>query len=145
MTTLLLALAELTKRTGTQGLLSLFWLAALGSGTLLHRQVHRRSADALALGTHDLLRVMILHARRGLRLARFLYAGTPAGAAVGWLISAGGRWGSVHPRPFFDDLQAMTGSALLTLMIASGLVFARQRGKELRSLIATQDALGTSM
>ena len=137
---LLLVLAEIAGKLGTHGLLSLLWLTCLAVGALLQNRAHRGRVNALASDTRGLLKFMIRRARRGLTLARCLYAGTPTGAMMGWLLTTtidpdAGRGHHVA------SLQAAAGAALLVMMILAGLVFARRRRAELMNLEEKQSSL----
>src|SRR5271167_4561913 len=86
-TALLLIFEEATGRVTTHGALSVIWILGLIVGTVWHRRARCNRSDAITLDTVSLLKFMMARAKRDLRIARWLYAGVPCAAIVGYLVT----------------------------------------------------------
>jgi len=83
---------------------------------------------------------MIARTKRGLLLARCLYAGTPLGALAGFAITRGADivfgWQQTGgaASPGLALVQSVAGIAVLLIMMACGVVLARVHHRQLRDL-----------
>ncbi len=133
----LLSFEEATGRLASHGLLTAVWSLGLVLGILWHRRARGRLAGALIGDTTSLLGFVIRRARRGLFLARCLYAGTPLGALAGLVVTNAMGGGGRMVSPGLAFVQTAAGVAALGLMIACGLVLARFQARHLAALEAT--------
>ncbi len=137
--TLIIAFEEATGRLRTHGVITVLWSLALFAGFLRHRYAARRLSAALSEDTRSLLALMLLRAKRGLRLARTLYLGTPIGAVIGWFIG-----GAIHINAagtgWLSQLQTALGLAMLSIMMVSGLALAGLRRRQVDDLTAKLQA-----
>ena len=133
--TLIIAFEEATGRLRTHGAVTVLWSIALIAGFMRHRRATRRLSTALSEDTQSLLNLMLSRAKRGLRLARCLYLGTPIGAVIGWFIG-----GAIHINAagtgWLSQLQTALGLAMLSTMMVSGLVLAGLRRRQVDDLSA---------
>lgn len=137
---LLFAFEEATQRIETRGALTIVWVLAIAGGVVWHQRSRARFVDALTLETPQMLSYMIARTKRGLTIARYLYAGTPlgalAGGAITWVADGAFGWrqagGAISP----SLALIQTGAAAVTLlaMIACGIVLARMLHRQLRDL-----------
>lgn len=133
--TLIIAFEEATGRLRTHGVVTILWTVGLGAGLLWHCRAGRRLSVALSEDTLSLLNLMIRRAKRGLKLARYLYLGTPVGAVVGWFI-ANATHISAGSSGWLSLVQTAAGIAMLGMMMVSGLVLARLRRRQVDELSA---------
>lgn len=133
---LLLIFEEVTGRLMTRGILSVTWMLGLGGSLFRYRRTQCERSDALAQNTVSMLKFMLARARRGLLLARCLYAGTPLGALVGFIVARIAGLGAapaipaIHPQ--LHLIQTAAGVLALIVMMATGAVLARARHRQVQ-------------
>jgi hypothetical protein len=137
-TSLLLIFEEATGRIATHGALSVIWILGLAMGVVWHRRARCNRSDALALDTVNLLKFMIARARRDLRIARWLYAGVPCGAVVGFLAvklaGIGASPNAMAVPPHLHLIETGARVAALIAMMVTGVILARSRRLQVQEL-----------
>jgi hypothetical protein len=135
---LLLILAEATGRTATHGILSVIWIVGLAIGAVWQWRARCTRVDALTSDTVSLLKFMLARAKGDLFLARCLYGGVPFGALVGALLTTLIRRGAfpafVAINPALHPILTSAGVAVLVIMVAAGVILARSRHLQVKSL-----------
>jgi hypothetical protein len=135
----LLAFEEATQRIATHGVLTVVWAIAIAGGALWHRRAQAGLADVLTLDTRQMLTAMIARTKRGLLLARCLYAGTPLGALAGFAIMRGAdlAFGWQQASGASANLalvQTAAGVGVLLIMMVCGVALARIHHRQLQDL-----------
>jgi hypothetical protein len=139
-TSLLLIFEEATGRVTTHGALSVIWILGLVLGVVWHRRARCNRSDAITLDTVSLLKFMIARAKRDLRIARWLYAGVPCGAVVGFFgaklagIGASPNAIAVPPHPHLHLIEMGARVAALIAMMVTGVILARSRRLQVQEL-----------
>ncbi len=82
----LLIFEEATGRIASHGILSVSWIMWVILGLAWQRRARCNRSDPFTLDTVHLLKFMIARAKRDLLVARWLYAGVPCGALVGYAV-----------------------------------------------------------
>lgn len=136
----LVIFAEASGGLRTHGFLSLVWLTGLTLGALRWHKDRQTRSEILCLDTQRLLQVMIRRAKRGLTLARCLYAGTPVGALAGYAITQVTHISVAGTHKQLGLFQSVIGAMLLVVMIGVGLMTARARRAELTILTQKKQA-----
>lgn len=138
---ILLFTAELPGRMGTHGLLSAVWNPVAAFSLWWRWRGRLRKVEELGEDTVSLLRRTLARARADLLIARSLYAGVPAGAALGALLTARGGGGSGSADAWLRVMLTGVGAAVLVSMIAAGVLLERSRRRQMRVLAGRLDAL----
>lgn len=137
-TSLLLISDAVTERSMTHSALCVMWNLGLVLGIVRYRRAACNRAEEITFDTIRLLRFMIARAKRDLRIARYLYAGAPCGAVVGFLIARltgmGASPNAIAVSPQVHLIRTGAALAALIAMVAIGLTVARDRRLQIQEL-----------